>query len=287
MGLGERTGTAMTDIYKWLFGPKGRAALSEPPSVLWDLPDELEAHRAAIAATERPVVGISSVEAAPEKAQRSQLGGLPWWPVGKPYPTAADGHTPLHLLIQLNLADVPDIGLLPRDGLLQFFIGADATFGCDFAHEGPAPGFHCAFHADLVAKAADLEPHVLLGPESSPLDTPLAARSLLFSTVTMTVDPTDFRFETMLPAIHEDPELLEAYALWHASVPMRLGGYPSFVQDDPRLFATRDLGDVTLLTLDTTDGIMWGDAGAAQFLMRSADLARRDFSRVTYNWDCS
>ena len=276
----------MTDIYKGQFGPKGRAVLTEPPSVLWDLPDELEPHRDAIAATERPIVAIASVEAGPEKPQSSQLGGLAWWPARLPYPTAADGHTPLHLLLQLNLAELPDIGLLPRAGLLQFFIAADSTYGCDFGHDGPPPGFVCAYHADLSGRAADLEPHVLLGPESSPRDTPLAARSLLFSTATMAVDPTDHRFATLLPAIHEDPDLLEAYALWHAVVPMRLGGYPSFVQEDPRTDAMRDLGDIALLTLDTTDGIMWGDAGAAQFLMRSADLAKRDFSLVTYNWDC-
>lgn len=280
-------GTPMTDIYKWLFGPKGRAALTDPPSVLWDLPDELAGHRGAISATERPIVAMASVEAAPEKAQASQLGGLPWWPTGERYPTAADGHTPLHLLLQLNLADIPNIGLLPNVGLLQFFIAADETYGCDFTHDDRAPGFGCVYHHDLARKAAELDPHVRLGPEFSPLDTPLAARSLLFSTATMTVDPTDYRFPKLLPAIFEDPELLEAYALWHASVPLRLGGYPSFVQEDPRTEAKRNLGDVALLTLDTTDGIMWGDAGAAQFMMRASDLARLDFSNVTYNWDCS
>ena len=183
----------MTDIYKWLFGPKGRAALGDPPSVMWELPDELAGHRALIAATERPIVAMSSVEASPESAQASQLGGLAWWPADEPYPTAADGHTPLHLLLQLNLAEVPDIGLLPREGLLQFFIGADAVYGCNFAHDGPAPGFHCAYHGALDRKAMEHGADVLLGPELSPLDTPLAARSLLFSTATMVVDPTDYR----------------------------------------------------------------------------------------------
>lgn len=276
----------MTDIYKWLFGPKGRAVLSDPPSAMWDLPDELMPHRDLIAATERPIVAMASVEAPPERASGSQLGGLAWWPADQPYPVAGDGRTPLHLLLQLNLADVPDIGLLPREGLLQFFISSEDVYGCDFTHEDAAPGFRCVYHRSLNSKPLEHDADVLLGPALSPLDTPLAARSLLFSTATMVVDPTDYRFERMLPVIHEDPDLLEAYALWHASVPMRLGGYPSFVQEDPRGTSTRDLGDVALLTLDTTDGIMWGDAGAAQFLMRSADLARRDFSKVTYNWDC-
>jgi uncharacterized protein YwqG len=38
--------------------------------------------------------------------------------------------------------------------------------------------------------------------------------------------------------------------------------------------------------VDTTDGVMWGDSGVAQFLMQEDDLRRLDFSKVHYNWDC-
>ena len=46
------------------------------------------------------------------------------------------------------------------------------------------------------------------------------------------------------------------------------------------------IGDFALLTVGTTDGVMWGDSGVGQFLIHEDDLRRRDFSRVVYNWDC-
>ena len=107
----------------------------------------------------------------------------------------------------------------------------------------------------------------------------------------MVCDITDYRFAAMLPAIAADEELLTAYAEWTcdeaAVAAIRLGGYPTFTQQDPRSSpAHANLGDTSLLTLDTTAGIMWGDSGAAQFMMRQSDLEARDFSRVAYNWDC-
>jgi uncharacterized protein YwqG len=105
------------------------------------------------------------------------------------------------------------------------------------------------------------------------------------------VDITDYRFERLLPAIAADEDLLEAFADWTseeaAVAAIRLGGYATFTQEDPRTYAHfSGMGDTTLLTIDSTTGVMWGDAGAAQFLMHEEDLRRRDFSRVVYSWDC-
>jgi uncharacterized protein YwqG len=276
-----------TDIYKWLFGPKGRKALQEAPDLLWDLPDELHPYRAEIAATVRPYIAMASVDAPPEPPTGSQLGGLAWWPADEPYPTAADGRTPLHLLAQINFNDVPRIGLFPAKGLLQIFIAADAHYGCDFTHAGIAPGFRCVFHRDLTRPALEPQDYLTLGPELSPLTTPLQARALLFDQATMAIDPTDYRFPEALWEICQDPELYEAYIEWHVVPALRLGGYPTFTQEDPRAERHGGLGDVTLLMLESTDGIIWGDAGGAQFLMSAEDLKKRDFSRVVYNWDCN
>jgi uncharacterized protein YwqG len=62
----------------------------------------------------------------------------------------------------------------------------------------------------------------------------------------------------------------------------KLGGYPHFTQDDPR--TRRDLE--LLFQLDSDDGVMWGDAGVGNFFIAPDDLARRDFSRVLFSWDC-
>ena len=78
----------------------------------------------------------------------------------------------------------------------------------------------------------------------------------------------------------------------------RIGGYPCFMQDDPR-----DVGedlrkyDTLLLqivshTMPDASGkeedlIMFGDDGGCQFFIPRDKLRTRDFSDVMYNWDCA
>lgn len=121
----------------------------------------------------------------------------------------------------------------------------------------------------------------------SPLEDPLTPIALTFRLSSMTVDSTDYRMEKLLPAIFRDGAKLDAYHDKQQTPPIRLGGYPTFTQDDPRFHSEPGaIGDFALLTVDTTDGIMWGDSGVGQFLIHEDDLRRRDFSRVVYNWDC-
>lgn len=65
----------------------------------------------------------------------------------------------------------------------------------------------------------------------------------------------------------------------------RLGGYPFFVQSDPR---TPYSNAVLLAQLDNDwdAGVMWGDNGIVQWFIDADDLARRDFSRVWFHTDC-
>ena len=52
----------------------------------------------------------------------SKIGGTPYWPSAKEYPTDEEGKK-MHLLCQLNLSECKDsCGLLPQSGILQFFI---------------------------------------------------------------------------------------------------------------------------------------------------------------------
>jgi uncharacterized protein YwqG len=279
----------MSDIYKWLFGERGRDAVTRP---MPPVPEPLSAHINDIAATIRPIIGANVLENAPGLPTASQLGGRPWWPAGRRYPRGRDG-APLQLLVQLNFAEMPRLEPFPREGLLQLFIGTDDLMGLGSdgleGYRRP-PGFACVMHADLTLPA-DTEAAAKALPRvvHSPLERPLEPLALYFEPSQMVIDPTDYRFERMLPAIAADDELLEAYAEWvcdeAAPHPIRLGGYPSFTQGDPREHF-KSLGDVSLLTLDSTTGIMWGDGGVAQFLVGEAALRRGDFTEVVYNWDC-
>jgi uncharacterized protein YwqG len=65
----------------------------------------------------------------------------------------------------------------------------------------------------------------------------------------------------------------------------QVGGYAEFTQEDPRAV---DSPLVLLLQLSSDDKaeMMWGDSGIANFFIDPDDLAKADFSRVLYNWDC-
>ena len=278
----------MTDIYKWLFGSRGRSAVSHP---LPPLPDLLQPYAAAIGATVQPILGGMVIEGPPPGSAGCQLGGRPWWPRSREYPRGTDG-APLFLLIQVNFAELPALAPFPRRGLLQMFVAPDDLFGMNLDDPRVPSGFQCIYHDDVSATPDTTSaPRKLPGGAHLPLETPLEPLALTFQLDQMVVDLTDYRFARLLPRIAEDEDLLEAYAEWtsdEAAAPaIRIGGYPTFTQEDPRSSRRNpDIGDITLLTIDTTTGIMWGDAGVAQFLMHAADLERRDFSRVAYNWDC-
>jgi uncharacterized protein YwqG len=65
----------------------------------------------------------------------------------------------------------------------------------------------------------------------------------------------------------------------------KIGGYPSFTQDDPRK-SNSPLR--LLLQLNSEDDVMmWGDVGIAGFFIDPDNLSKSDFSQVMYSWDCS
>lgn len=274
----------MIDIKKWLFGDRGAAFEG---AEMRNAEAALQPFAARIKATELPIIAIGTSAAAPRDPSGSQLGGYPWWPQDLAYPRGADG-APLFLLAQVNFSETPRLDLFPGQGLLQFFIGAGDLYGCDLEDPRKAPGFACVYHTKLAGRPlADLS-FLTLDPDGYlPLEKPLEPRAMTFSLSAMTIDPGDYRFSKLLPEIDGDDDLREAYSEQQEVPALRLGGYPTFTQTDPRFYGDpARYGDFTLFTADTTDGIMWGDSGAGQFFMDEGDLKRRDFSRVAYNWDC-
>lgn len=278
----------MTNIYTWLFGGRGKDAVTSPLPLL---PEELQPFANAIGSTLMPVISACEADASAPLHIGSQLGGRPWWPKGKPFPKGTDGK-PLYLLIQINFAQTPVLGAFPRSGLLQLFIGSNDHYGANFENLLKPTGFQCVFHEDLDQAMDEASAPVALERGCySPLEEPMVAKPIGFVLEQMVVEVSDHRFERMLPAIAASEALTESYGEWTSEAiavsAIRLGGYPTFTQQDPRAYAPNDtVGDMTLLTVDTTEGVMWGDSGVAQFFMHEADLKRRDFSRVAFNWDC-
>ena len=232
-----------------------------------------------IARTERPIIGIGIDESEPATRTTSRLGGLPWWPAADPYPRDAKGN-PLFLLLQIDFSETPPLDPFPRFGVLQVFIGAGDLYGCDFDNQRASEGFRVIYHTNLAPRPLEDFSFLLGEPDYLPLEEPLRPRALSFRPDRMPVDCTDYRFEKLLPEIAADEALHEAYCDFVSPPALRLGGYPTFTQQDPRSYSTgADFGDFTLLTVDTVGDIMWGDSGVAQFFMHEPDLKRRDFSK--------
>jgi uncharacterized protein YwqG len=96
-----------------------------------ELPPEIEKLRDTIEATIKPYVEIRPTPNAQTTLWQSKLGGLPYFPQGLEYPRSPDGNY-LYLLTQINFAEVPPLENFPTQGILQFYIGDDEFYGCDF-----------------------------------------------------------------------------------------------------------------------------------------------------------
>lgn len=254
------------------------------------LPSILEPMRPALEATRAPLARVLVNAAAPQGRASSQLGGWPWWPEGTAWPTAPDG-APLYPLAQLHLEDVPPMPGLPPRGLVQFFVDDTSSFGLDYTGETDGPErWRVVFWPEGATGAAAAPPDVP-APREHPLADPLRARALSFIADSEYVSVSDHRFERLpAPSVGElarQGGVTEGAVLWALDEALageghKVGGYPLFRQDDPRSAA--DERTFLLLQLDSRDGLMWGDAGVAQFFIAPGALLRGDASDVRYTW---
>lgn len=261
----------------------------------------LEPYRAQLEASRRPLARISLQPMARDDLRASKLGGRPYWQGGKPEPIGSDGK-PLYLLAQINFSEIPrTLAGFPSQGLLQFFIADNDHYGADFeSGHGPEVlsvqrGFRVVYWPDIAADPADIPvPPQFHQSPMLPHD-PARPRRMRFETDEEKLSVSDYRFDKLLGGnAYAAAEAFAASrkldadnlfdALWqrNSGSGHKLGGYPYFTQEDPRIQGPMEL----LLQLDSDDEMMWGDVGVGGFFIAPEDLAKADFSRVMYTWDC-
>ncbi|MFD1296344.1 YwqG family protein [Lysobacter gummosus] len=259
----------------------------------------------ALQRSERPVAHIALVELKNDDVHLSKVGGRAYWAAGRDYPRDAKGQ-PMFLLAQIDLSQPPKRADYPQRGLLQFFISGDDFYGAnlDDAHGSDRmqalaqqKGFRVVYWPDASALAI-APPPALAGKDSLPFD-PAKPRRMIFradheaiglndaglkKTLGSDVDSVIERYAAQHPDDRtSDEDLHDAVADYLERTGSKLGGYPDFTQQDPREASDRR---VLLLQLDSDEEMMWGDSGIANFFIDPDDLARADFSRVSYHWDC-
>ncbi len=257
----------------------------------------LAKYDAALQATRRPSVGIHLEPMTDDDQRASKVGGHPYWAEGRDYPVGENG-APLHLLAQFDFAELPSsLDGYPKSGLLQFFIASDDHYGANFDSGMTADAMSAQRNFRVVYwPGTRAEPAGVAVPATDALPhDPARPRRMRFSYGTETLGVHDHRFDRLLggdahAAIesYAKAHRLDADALFDAVYERngggghKIGGYPFFTQQDPR---TDDRFEL-LFQLDTDDQMMWGDAGVGGFFIAPEDLARADFSRVMYSWDC-
>ncbi|RME97564.1 MAG: DUF1963 domain-containing protein [Bacteroidetes bacterium] len=225
------------------------------------------------------------------------MGRINFWPADLAWPTDPQGR-PLFGLLQLNLSELPTLPGWPAHGILQFFVKDDAFWGAHPLEPTQQDNFRLHYHDVRQPTQVKLLEDFSFLPayEDLPLERELylAVSGTLDS---MPLPPEDYRFPQHLgpffEVFGEDKwARLGEYRRAIGTVGHRLGGYPGFIQDDPR--QPQDNWEL-LLQLDTDPqlGLRWGDYGVAHWFYRAEATASRSpqpahaFSEVWYGWESS
>lgn len=277
--------------------PQREVIDESPPLDEAELARQHAALQAALSSHPLPSVRIHAHPGKPSLPWQSRFGGRPYWPKGMEYPHTPDG-APMYLLAQLNLAEMPAIPGYPSSGMLQFFIADDDCMGLKFCEgleetirgNSDGSGSRVVFHREIVEDIALLEQDLpqVSDAEFMPLEDEYA---LSFTREDQLPLHTDHRFGPAVAALGEihDDVMEKLWEESEATTQTRLGGYAYFTQDDPR-YALEPGEWLLLFQMDTDDTegveIMWGDSGVGNWFIHRDDLAKQDFSRVWFNWDC-
>lgn len=239
--------------------------------------------------TRRPFIQIKATRSEQLTPAQSSFGHRPLLPKGFPYPMDVEG-LPMFLLAQINFREVPRLAPFPESGYLQIYIETgDDLYGMDMEDLLEQTGFKVLFfeESELQDPQTDFSFLDDLELDYLPLNQPFA---LSFTSADDYMGPQDVRFAENFAFAADLGELTEQLedeiGNVFPSTGHRMGGYAFFTQADPRQY-DEELSDyMLLLQIDGDEDIMWGDAGVGNFFIHPEDLARKEFSRVMYTWDC-
>ena len=238
----------------------------------------------------------------------SKIGGKPYWPADKEYPTDDHGK-PMLMLMQVNCAEAGLKSPLPEQGLLQWFISVnpERMYGC-LGNYNQGDGFVIIYHEAIVENATitDVPSHDTVDDMLTPVKREVAIDVVEEQTA---MGVSDGRFNRLFFDIVKDITGAEhTDKMWYQYLDNEDGlyyernlgmrrpchqmlGYPVFTQEDAR----RDIEthDTLLFQLDSQfskadnkELVMWGDMGSGFIFINRDDLDARDFSSTYYCWDC-
>ena len=261
------------------------------------------------ATTQREVIRIALSLADNLALTDSKLGGTPYIPQGGALPTSVDGK-PLFMLAQINGEQLPENTLYPKKGLLQFWIAAMEAplYGLDY--EAPCSNdFKRVIYYPTFGEALPIDDfindytfddenlpfnsktqfalHFKKDTESISLEERAATQLFFqkwnesFSTHITTID--EF-FDEVPDDICEE---INAYLLKEPTG-HKIGGYPYFIEYDPREENDPHTFLLLQIDIDNIEGeeICWGNLGGiANFFISSEDLDNCKFDNIFFHWE--
>ena len=259
--------------------------------------------------TQREVIRIKLSLADELAVTDSKVGGVPYIPKGGALPKSADGK-PLFMLAQINCEQLPENNLYPKKGLLQFWIAdtEDPLYGLDY--DDPCSNdFKRVLYFSTIGEALSIDDfisdytfddnhlpfnskkqfalHFKKDTESISLEGRAATQFFFekwneaFSTQITTID--EF-FEEVPNDICEEINA----SLLKEPTGHKIGGYPYFIEYDPR--EENDPHTLLLLQIDIDnvggEEICWGnEGGVANFFVSPEDMANCKFDDVLFHWE--
>ena len=237
----------------------------------------------------------------------SKLGGIPYIPQGDALPTDVDGK-PLFMLAQINCEQLPENTLYPKKGLLQFWIAATEAplYGLDY--EAPCsndfkqviyyPDFGEALPIDDFINDYTFDNenlpfnskrqfalHFKKDTESISLEE-RAATQLFF-------EKWNEAFSTHITTIDEffdevPDDICEEINVYLLKEPTghKIGGYPYFIEYDPREENDPHTFLLLQIDIDNVEGeeICWGNlGGVANFFISPEDLDNCKFDNIFFH----
>ena len=259
------------------------------------LPRAFANHWPELSQTRTPFIQIKASPVAELTPGQSKFGSFPKLPLNFPYPKNQMGEY-MFPLAQINFRELPPMPGYPRTGYLQFYISSDDTYGYRF--DNHPNDFRVLFfeEAEVESFQTDfgfLEP--IMQSDSVPVFEPHALHFELkdeyfgLGNVSNQMNPGISLEQIAAQYDDELEEELMTFAYDHFTPSgHKLGGYAYFTQTDPRQYREgKDKEFVLLFQIDSGERILWGDAGVANFFIHPDDLAKKDFSKAFYTWDCS
>ena len=261
------------------------------------------------ATTQREVIRISLSLADNLVLTDSKFGGTPYIPKDGTLPTSVDGK-PLFMLAQINCEQLPENTLYPKKGLLQFWIAATEAplYGLDY--EAPCSNdFKRVIHYPTFGEALPIDDFIndyTFDDENLPFNSKRqfalhfkkdtesisleerAATQLFFEKWNESFLTHITTIDEFFDEVPDDVcEEINAYLLKEPTG-HKIGGYPYFIEYDPREENTPHTFLLLQIDIDNIEGeeICWGNLGGiANFFISPEDLAACQFDNIFFHWE--